>query len=92
MPRSFFLNCLQIKIYINVKKYPGSFSPEEIKGITTRVEESLNGIEGIEEITSSSSENISQITVKTYTGFNIDEILQEIKNSVDAIYSFPEGY
>ena len=67
-------------------------SPEEIEqGITTRVEESLNGIEGIEEITSSSSENISQITVKTYAGFNIDEILQEIKNSVDAIYSFPEG-
>ena len=50
-----------------------------------------NGIEGIEEITSSSSENISRITVKTYAGFNIDEILQEIKNSVDAIYSFPEG-
>ena len=71
--------------------YPGA-SPEEIEqGITTRVEESLNGIEGIEEITSSSSENISQITVKTYAGFNIDEILQEIKNSVDAIYSFPEG-
>ena len=89
MPRSFFPELSPNKIYINV--YPGA-SPEEIEqGITTRVEESLNGIEGIEEITSSSSENISQITVKTYAGFNIDEILQEIKNSVDAIYSFPEG-
>lgn len=90
MPRSFFPELSPNKIYINVA-YPGA-SPEEIEqGITTRVEESLNGIEGIEEITSSSSENISQITVKTYAGFNIDEILQEIKNSVDAIYSFPEG-
>ena len=90
MPRSFFPELSPNKIYINVA-YPGA-SPEEIEqGITTRVEESLNGIEGIDEITSSSSENISQITVKTYAGFNIDEILQEIKNSVDAIYSFPEG-
>ena len=36
---------------------PGA-SPEEIEeGITTRVEEALNGIEGIKEITSTSSEN-----------------------------------
>ena len=64
MPGLSFQNYLQIKSYISVS-YPGA-SPEEIEqGITTRVEESLNGIEGIKEITSSSSENISQITVKT---------------------------
>ena len=52
MPRSFFPELSPNKIYINVS-YPGA-SPEEIEqGITTRVEESLNGIEGIEEITSS---------------------------------------
>ena len=67
-------------------------SPEEIeKGITTRIEESLNGIKGIEEITSTSSENISNVTVQIYEGFDIDEILQNVKNSVDAIYSFPQG-
>ena len=49
MPRSFFPELSPNKIYINVA-YPGA-SPEEIEqGITTRVEESLNGIEGIEEI------------------------------------------
>ena len=56
LPRSFFPELSPNKIYINVS-YPGK-PPEEI-GITTRIEESLNGIEGIEQITSSSSENLS---------------------------------
>ena len=90
MPHSFFPELPPNKIYVDVA-YPGA-SPEEIEeGITTRIEESLNGIEGIEEITSTSSENRSNVTVKIYEGFDIDEILQDIKSSVDAIYSFPEG-
>ena len=90
MPKSFFPELPPNKIYINVS-YPGA-SPEEIEnGITTRIEESLNGIEGVEEITSTSAENISNITVEVGTGFEIDEILQNVKNSVDAIYSFPQG-
>ena len=90
MPKSFFPELSPNRIYVNVS-YPGA-SPEEIEeGITTRIEESLNGIEGIENITSTSSENISNVTVEIYEGFNIDEILQNVKNSVDAIYSFPQG-
>ena len=90
MPKSFFPELPPNKIYVNVS-YPGA-SPEEIEeGITTRIEESLNGIEGIEEVNSASSENISRVTVEVYEGFNIDEVLTDVKNSVDAIYSFPEG-
>tara|TARA_Y100000385_G_scaffold213765_1_gene222188 strand:+ start:2215 stop:5538 length:3324 start_codon:yes stop_codon:yes gene_type:complete len=90
MPKSFFPELSPNKIYINVS-YPGA-SPEEIEeGITTRIEESLNGIEGIEEIMSVSSENRSKVTVEIYENFNIDEVLQDVKSSVDAIYSFPEG-
>ncbi len=90
MPKSFFPELPPNKVYINVS-YPGA-SPQEIEqGITTRIEESLNGIEGIKEVTSTSSENISRVTVETYEGFNLDEVLQNVKNSVDAIYSFPQG-
>ena len=90
MPKSFFPELSPNKIYINVS-YPGA-SPQEIEeGITTRIEESLNGIEGIEELNSASSENISRVTVEVYEGFDIDEVLTDVKNSVDAIYSFPEG-
>ena len=90
MPHSFFPELPPNKIYVSVS-YPGA-SPEEIEeGITTRIEESLNGIEGVEEITSASSENLSFVSVEVYAGFNIDEVLQDVKNSVDAIYSFPQG-
>jgi len=90
MPQSFFPELPPNRVYVNVS-YPGA-SPQEIEeGITTRIEESLNGIEGVEEITSTSSENISNVTVEIYEGFDIDEVLQDVKNSVDAIYSFPAG-
>ena len=73
MPKSFFPELPPNKVYINVS-YPGA-SPQEIEqGITTRIEESLNGIEGIKEITSTSSENLSRVTVETYEGFDLDEV------------------
>jgi len=90
MPQSFFPELPPNKVYVNVS-YPGA-SPEEIEeGITTRIEESLNGIEGIEEVTSTSSENFSSVTIEVYEGFDIDDVLTDVKNSVDAIYSFPSG-
>lgn len=90
MPKSFFPELPPNELYVNVS-YPGA-SPEEIEeGITTRIEESLNGIKGIEEITSISAENFSKITIEVYEGYDIDEVLTEVKNAVDAIYSFPEG-
>ena len=90
MPKSFFPELQPNKIYINVA-YPGA-SPSEIEsGITTRIEESLNGLEDINEITSSSSENLSRVTVEIDENSNISKVLQDVKNSIDAIYSFPSG-
>ena len=51
-------------------------------GITTKVEQSLNGIEGIKEITSKSSENLAKITNKlgyvTYDKFWNKELANSI--------------
>ena len=90
MPHSFFPELTPNQVYINVS-YPGA-SPEEIeKGITTKVEQSLNGIQGVKEVTSKSSENLSRITIESYEGYDIDILLQDVKNAVDGIYSFPQG-
>ena len=90
MPLSFFPELSPNKIFVNVS-YPGA-SPEEVEeGITTKIEEALNGVKGVKEITSSSSENYSRVNIETYEGYNIDEALQDVKNAVDAIYSFPDG-
>ena len=90
MPKSFFPEMNPNRVYI-VVSYPGA-SPKEIEeGITTRVEESLNGIQNVKEITSKSSENVSNITVTGEEGINVDEMLQDVKNAVDGISQFPAG-
>lgn len=90
MPKSFFPEMNPNRVYINVS-YPGA-SPKEIEeGITTKIEESLNGIQGVKEITSRSSENISSITVTGVEGIDVDKMLQDVKNAVDGISQFPSG-
>ena len=90
MPKSFFPEMNPNRVYIAVS-YPGA-SPKEIEeGITTRVEESLNGIQNVKEITSKSSENVSNITVTGEEGIDVDEMLQDVKNAVDGISQFPAG-
>jgi multidrug efflux pump subunit AcrB len=69
--------------------YPGA-SPEEIEeGITLKVEENLEGITGIDRYTSTSTENSANIRVELLPKSDPDEVLQEVKNAVDRINTFP---
>ena len=71
--------------------YPGA-SPEEIEqGIILKIEDNLKGITGIDEITSKSYENSGVVTVSLEAGENPDLLLQDVKNAVDGINSFPAG-
>ena len=71
--------------------YPGS-SPEEMEeGVVQKIENTLKGVTGIEKITSISSENRGSITVEITTDADIDLVLQDVKNNVDGISSFPVG-
>jgi multidrug efflux pump subunit AcrB len=71
--------------------YPGA-SPEEIEeAIVLKVEDNLKGVTGIERTTSVSRENYCQITVEVLTGFDIDVVLQDVKNAVNMVSSFPVG-
>lgn len=65
-------------------------SPEEIEeGIINKIEENLKGVTGLEQITSVSSENSGNITVEILPNEDIDVKLQDVKNAVDQISSFP---
>lgn len=71
--------------------YPGA-SPEEVEeGIVNKIEENLKGLTGVERYTSVSSENSGRITVEVLKGYDTDLILQDVKNEVDRISSFPVG-
>jgi multidrug efflux pump subunit AcrB len=88
MKKSFFPERSTTTIFVQVF-YPGASPKEMEEGITTRVEESLRGLVGIKEITSSSSENFSSVQIETTGKYDIDLTLAEIKNAVDGISSFP---
>ncbi len=71
--------------------YPGA-SPEEIEqGIILKIEDNLKGISGIDEITSQSFENSGVVNISLDAGEDADVVLQDVKNAVDGISSFPAG-
>jgi len=69
--------------------YPGASPVEMEEGVTSRIEEAVRGLIGIKEITSTSVENRSTVTIETNGEYPIDEVLLEVKNAVDGISSLP---
>ena len=69
--------------------YPGA-SPEEIEeGVINKIEDNLKGLTGIDRVSSVSRENSGVVTVEIKRGYDIDLLLQDVKNAVDQINSFP---
>ena len=68
---------------------PGA-SPQEVEeGITIRIEEAVQDLEGIRELNSSSSEGSASVTIEVEEGYNVREVLDDVKIKVDAINNFP---
>ena len=70
--------------------YPGS-SPEEVEqGILLPVEESIQGIQGIKEITSTAQEGSGEILIELVAGTNRMKAFQDIDQAVNRIRTFPD--
>ncbi len=70
--------------------YPGA-SPEEVEeGIVEKIERNLKGIIGVDRVSSVSQENSASVTIEILSGFDINLVLDEVKNAVDRIPSFPK--
>lgn len=90
MNKSFFPEEESRMIMVSVF-YPGASPVEMEEGVTSRVEEAIRGLIGIKEITSTSVENSARISIETTGEYNINEVLQEVKNAVDGISSLPSA-
>ena len=67
-----------------------SASPQEVEeGITIKIEEAVQDIEGIRQINSQSSEGRASVTLSVEEGYDVRELLEEVKIRVDAISNFP---
>ncbi|WP_207062910.1 efflux RND transporter permease subunit [Motiliproteus sp. SC1-56] len=76
---------------INVTvSYPGASPAEVEEGITIRIEEAVQDLEGIEQISSRSSEGAAQVNIEVAKGYDTRFLLDDVKSRVDAINRFPE--
>ena len=71
--------------------YPGASAVEVEEGIVTKIEENLRGLEGIDKINSTSQDNFGSIRVEINSDYDMNRAIQNIKNSVNSINSYPTG-
>jgi multidrug efflux pump subunit AcrB len=69
--------------------YLGAAPAEVESGVCIRVEEAIQGTEGIDKISSSASEGICTVTAKLVEGVDKTKLSNDIKSKVDAIDSLP---
>ena len=65
-------------------------TPEEVEeAVCIRIEEAIHGLEGVEKMTSTATEGSGSVLVQVETGYEIRELLDDVKARVDAISTFP---
>ncbi|MCZ6711495.1 MAG: efflux RND transporter permease subunit, partial [Gammaproteobacteria bacterium] len=80
---------MDVRVVTVTVPYLGA-APEEVEeGVCIRIEEALEGTEGIEKIQTSASEGVCSVTAMLYEDANSNEALNEIKSQVDGINTFP---
>lgn len=71
--------------------YPGANSSEIETNVTKLLENSLNTVDGVKKITSTSKDNISSIFLEFEWGVDIIESINEVRSAMDYIYdALPE--
>ena len=72
--------------------YPGASAGEVETNVTRIIENSLNSIDGLKELTSSSRDNISIVFLEFEWGTNLDEISNDARSYLDMMRDYlPEG-
>ena len=66
-------------------------APEEVEeGVCIRIEEAIQGLDGVKEITSVASEGAGAVMIELALGADSRKMLDDVKARVDAIDTFPE--
>ncbi|MDR1182587.1 MAG: efflux RND transporter permease subunit [Bacteroidales bacterium] len=79
--------------YITVlTTYPGVNGSEIETNVTKIIENTLNSVDGLKEITSTSKDNISMVMMEFTWGMDLEEVVGDIRANIDMIYeNLPEG-
>ncbi len=70
--------------------YPGASPAEVEEAIVRRIEENVAGLAGIKRIDSVAREGFGSVNIEVMKGWDLKELLDEVKAEVDRITTFPE--
>lgn len=71
--------------------YKGA-SPQEVEEeVVDKIEDKLDGLKGIDRVTSKSSESFAYIQIELLEEADANEVLQDVNNAIDQITTFPRG-
>lgn len=76
---------------INIAVSLRGATPEDIEqGVSIRIEEAVQDLEGIEKLTSRSMEGVALVSIEVEQGYDPREMLTDVKSRVDAISTMPD--
>ncbi|MDF1810868.1 MAG: efflux RND transporter permease subunit [Verrucomicrobiales bacterium] len=65
--------------------------PEDVeRGVSIKIEEALQGVDGVDHIRSTSTDSSANVIVEAVEDYPITKLLDDVKIQVDAISTFPE--
>ncbi|WP_286234714.1 efflux RND transporter permease subunit [Thalassotalea sediminis] len=71
--------------------YPGAAPQEVEEGITIKIEEALETVQGLERVITYSNRNFSRGYFRIDESYDPQVVLEEVKSAIDSIPSFPDG-
>ena len=70
--------------------YPGASPSEVEQGVILAIEEAVQGIVGVEEVTSTAREGSGTVTAEVQQSADYQRVYQDIRQAVDSITTFPD--
>ncbi len=77
------------KVQVSVV-YPGATAEDVEDAVCRRIEDAIDGISYVKEVTAESRESMGSVTVEMQSGGDMAAFLTDIKTEVDAIGDFPD--
>lgn len=70
--------------------YPSASPAEVEQGILLSIEEEVRGLDGVKEVRSTALEGAGIVNIELLTSAEPNKLLQDVKNQIDSIQSFPQ--
>lgn len=80
----FIINNVNVQV-----PYLGAAPQEVEEGVIIKIEEAIKNLEGIKKVTSTAREGLASVSIEVEDGYDVQNILDEVKVQIDAIPSLP---